>query len=102
MRKLKPLESINLFQDVHYRPLKNVCDSIFKRLHQKGIGTETKQTPVLLPDDDILWEKVLDLNTPKAFYELFFFLQWQKFLFSGWPGAKRFKTFIIYERNQSS
>ena len=46
MWKLRPLDAINLFKDTHYKPLKNVCDSVFKQLHQKGIGTETKETPV--------------------------------------------------------
>ena len=82
MRKLKPLESINLFQDVHYKSLKKVCDSIFKQLHQKSIGTETKQTPVLLPDDeDILWEKVLDLKTPKGLLQASYFINTLTILF---------------------
>ena len=32
LRKLRPLDPINIFEDVQFKPLKNVCDSIFKRL----------------------------------------------------------------------
>ena len=67
MRKVRPLDTINLFKDIHYKPLKNVCDSVFKQLHQKGIGTETKEMPILSKDDkDELWKKVLDLDSPKG------------------------------------
>ena len=68
IRKLRPLDTINIFEDVQFKALKNVCDSIFKRLHRKGIGIETKETAVLSRDDeDTLWDKgVLDLDTPKG------------------------------------
>ena len=74
MRKVRPLNTINLFKDIHYKPLKNVCDSVFKQLYQKGIGTETKETPVLSKDDeDELWKKVLDLDSPKGLLRAVFF-----------------------------
>ena len=58
MRKLRPLDTINLFKDIHYKLLKKVCDSVFKQLHQKGVGIEIKETPVLLKDnEDELWKK---------------------------------------------
>ena len=67
VRKVRPIDTINLFKDVHYKPLKNVCDSVFKQLHQKGIGTETKEMPVLSKDDEEeLWKKVLYLDSPKG------------------------------------
>ena len=37
-----PQESVNIFTDAKFKELRNVCDSVFKRLHQKGIGSETK------------------------------------------------------------
>ena len=41
--------------------------TVFKQLHQKGVGTETKEMPVLTKDDeDELWKKVLDLDSPKG------------------------------------
>ena len=67
MRKLRPLDTINLFKDIHYKPLKILYDSVFKQLHQKGVETETKEKPVLSKDDkDELWKKVLDLDSPKG------------------------------------
>ena len=42
-----------------------MCDSVFKRLHAKGIGTETKSTPVLSNHEEgKLWESgVIGLDT---------------------------------------
>ena len=34
----------NIFQYIAFNPLINVCDSIFKKLHSKGIVTEEKVT----------------------------------------------------------
>ena len=80
MRKVRPLDTINLFKDVHYKPLKNVCDSVFKQLHQKGIGTETKGTPVLsIYDEDKLWKKVFDLDSPKGLLRAVFFVMAKTF-----------------------
>ena len=66
IRKVNPSKSINIFQDVEFKPLKHVCDSVFKRLHTKGIGTETKSTAVLsVTEEDKLWETgVISLDTP--------------------------------------
>jgi len=30
--------NVNIFQDVEFKPLKNCCDLLFKRLHAKGIA----------------------------------------------------------------
>ena len=63
---MNPSKSIAIFQDVEFKPLKHVCDSVFKRLHTKGIGTETKATAVLsVTEEDKLWESgVMSLDTP--------------------------------------
>ena len=66
LRQANPKESINIFTDVAFKKLQNVCDSVFERLHQKGVGSETKSTPVLTQlEEDKLWESgVFNLNTP--------------------------------------
>ena len=68
-------EEINFFQDIPFKPLRNVCDSVFKRLHNKGIGAELKATPVIsINEEDRLWEKkVLDLDTPIGLLRAVFF-----------------------------
>ena len=38
IRRLQPLDSINLFQDPHYKPLKNVCDSVSKNYTKGALG----------------------------------------------------------------
>ena len=92
MRKLRPLDTINLFKDIHYKPLKNVCDSVFKQLHQKGIGTETKETPVLSKDDeDELWKKVFSLDTPKGLLQAVFFCNGKNFCLRGGQEQRNLK-----------
>lgn len=91
MRKLRPLDTINLFKDVHYKPLKNVCDSIFKQLHQRGVGTETKETPVLSKDEDELWKKVLDLDSPKGLLRAVFFCNGKNFCLRGGQEQRNLK-----------
>ena len=92
MRKLRPLDTINLFKDTHYKPLKNVCDSVFKQLHQKGIGTETKETRVLTKDDeDELWKKVMDLDSPKGLLRAIFFCNGRIFCLRGGQEQRNLK-----------
>ena len=42
IRKTHPKEEINIFSDHEFKSLKKVCDSVFKKLHSKGIGATTK------------------------------------------------------------
>ena len=53
------------FSDHEYKPLKNLCDSVFKKLHSKGIGVSLKTKVVLsLDDEKKLWDSnVLNLET---------------------------------------
>ena len=92
MRKLRQLDTINFFKDIHYKPLKNVCDSVFKQLHQKGIVTETKETPVLSKDDeDELWKKVFSLDTPKGLLQAVFFCNGKNFCLRGGQEQRNLK-----------
>ena len=72
IRKVNPSSSINIFQDIEFKPIKHVCDSVFKRLHAKGIGTETKAIAVLsVTEEDRLWESgVMGLDTPVAVFSI--------------------------------
>ena len=49
-----------------FKPLKNVCDAVFKHLHVKRVGVEIKATPIMNPDDERkLWTSgVSNLSTP--------------------------------------
>ena len=69
LRKLYPDKEVNLFsEDPAFKPLRNTCDSIFKRLHSKGIGAETKAVPAFTAENEAkLWEtEVLSMDTPKG------------------------------------
>ena len=45
--------------DHEFTPLKNLCDSIFKKLQSKGIGASFKTTAVLSADNE---KKLWDTN----------------------------------------
>jgi len=81
VRSMHPTMKINFFTDDEFKPLKNLCDSIFKRLHSKGIGTSLKAAAVLSADDEKkLWDtKVLDLETPVGLLRAVFFYNGKNF-----------------------
>ena len=83
VRQANPKESFNVFTDARFKELRNVCDSVFKRLHQKGVGSETKSTPVLTQlEEDKLWESgVLNLNAPVGVLRAVFSLMEKAFAF---------------------
>lgn len=85
LKRLNPDRDINIFQDTAFRPLKNVCDAVFKRLHSKGIGTETKVTPVLSQaEEDKLWESgVLSFDNPVGLLRAVFFYNGKNFCLRG-------------------
>ena len=85
IRLCNPQESVNIFTDAKFKELRNVCDSVFKRLHQKGIGSETKSTKVLTQlEEDKLWESgVLNLNTPIGLLRPVFFYNGKSFCLRG-------------------
>ena len=86
-RKIKsyhPEEEINIFQEPIFKPLKNVCDSIFKRLHAKGIGTETKETPALSDTEEAkFWDTgVIGTANPTALLNAVFFYNGKIFAYA--------------------
>jgi len=85
LRKINPKIQINIFQDPVFRPLKNVCDSVFKRLHSSGIGTEIKSTPVLSRnDEDVLWDTgVMSFDNPAGLLNAVFFYNGKNFCLRG-------------------
>ena len=85
IRKLNPSKDLNIFQDCAFKPLKNVCDSVFKSLHSRGIRTETKVTPVITDiEEEKLWESgVLNLDTPTGLIKAVFFYNGKNFCLRG-------------------
>ena len=48
---------VNLFADHEFTPLKNLYDSVFKKLHSKSIAASLKTTAVLSADNiKKLWD----------------------------------------------
>ena len=85
IRKMRPTEEINFSQDIVFRPLRNVCDAVYKRLHSKGIGVDTKATPLLSKnEEDILWERgILSLDNPTGLSNAVFFYNGKNFCLRG-------------------
>ena len=65
----------NLFADHQFTPLKYLCDSVFKKLHSKGIGASLKTTTVLSADDEKkLWDtNIMNLKSPIELLHAVFF-----------------------------
>ena len=76
---------VNLFVDHEFTALKNLCDTIFKKLHYKGIGVSLKTTAVLSADDEKkLWDtNVMNTKTPIRLLHAVFFYN-GKILPMGW------------------
>ncbi|XP_065882477.1 zinc finger MYM-type protein 2-like [Dysidea avara] len=85
VRKIHPVQDVNFFRDPVFHPLKNVCDAIFKKLHSKGIGTETKATPAITPsEEDILWNKgIIGFHNPASLMNAVFFYNGKNFCLRG-------------------
>ena len=85
IREVRPSEDTNLFQQPIFRPLKNVCDAVFKQLHHKGIGTDTKVTPVLSDDEEnTLWKKgSISMDNPTGLLNGVFFYNGKNFCLRG-------------------
>ena len=74
IRRSHPKKEINIFSDREFKSLKKVCDSVFKKLHPKGIGATTKSPAVLTPEEKKLWDaSVLSLTTPVGLLGAVFF-----------------------------
>ena len=72
----------NLFSDQEFKPLKNLCDYVFKKVHSKGIRASLKATAVLSSDNEKkLWDtNVLNLETPIGFLCAVFFYKGKFFV----------------------
>ena len=80
-----PEQEINIFQESVFQPLKNVCDSVFKQLHGKGIGIETKATAVFSEvEENILWDTgVINTTNPTGLLHAVFFYNGKNFCLRG-------------------
>ena len=55
--------SESAFRDIH-----GTCDSVYRDLHSKGIGTEVKHASLITPEEEEkLWTtEILSVKTPKG------------------------------------
>jgi len=100
LQKVRPNKDVNLFTDPRFKALRNTCDSVFIQLYRKGIGTETKATPVLKSNIEAeLWKSgTLNMDTPKGLLRAVFFFIMAKFLSDRTEWIKA----VIIEKGDSS
>ena len=93
IRSYHPEEEINIFQEPIFKPLKNVCNSVFKRLHAKGIGTEMKATPALSDIEEAkFWDTgVIGTADPTALLHAVFFYNGKNFCLRGGVEHRKLK-----------
>ena len=77
------MEEINIFSDHEFKLLKKVCNSVFKKLHSKGIGATTKSAAVLSSEEEKkLWDTgVLSLATLTGLLRAVFFYNGKIFVY---------------------
>ena len=80
--KVYPKMWFNLFSDHEFKPLKNLCDSVFKKLQSKGIWGILENTAVLPSDGEKKWwdSNVLNLETPIGLLRAVFFYNRKNFV----------------------
>ena len=93
VRKLHLTEDFGFFHNPTFKPLKNVCDAVFKCLHAKGVGAEIKATPVMNPDDEKkLWTSgVVNLTTPIGLLRAVFLNNEKNFCLKGGQEQRNLK-----------
>ena len=85
--------AINIFTDSRLESFCNVCEHEFRRLHQKGIGTEIKHTELLSKNvEKTLWDKqVINLTTPQGLLNCAFFYNGKNLCLRGGDEHRRLK-----------
>ena len=75
----------NVLSDEQFEGFRNVCDHEFRRLHQKGVGTDIHRTEALTEDDECkLWESgVLNVDTPTGLFNCVFLYNGKNFCLRG-------------------
>ena len=85
IRSAKVGFAINFMTDTEFTKLRNVCDTYYRQLHSKGVGTSVNRTKPLSPEDeDQLWVTgVLNPNTPEGLLNCVFFYNGKNFCLRG-------------------
>ena len=68
--------TVNIISDVEFRPLHNLEDSLYCKLHGAGVGATVKKTePLTSNNEEQLWSSgTLDPSTPQGLLNCIFFL----------------------------
>ena len=76
---------VNIISDVEFRPLRNLEDSLYRKLHGAGVGATVKKTePLTSNDEEQLWSSgILDPSSPQGLLNCIFFLNGRNFCLHG-------------------
>ena len=77
-----------------------MCDTVFKQLHSKGIGSTTKSASVLGPEEEKkLWDTgVLSVSTPTGLLRAVFFYNGKKICLRGGAEQRNLKISQLYRQ----
>ena len=81
--RLQKQSTINLVSDPEFPPLRNLLDSLYRKLHSAAIGTFVKKTEVLSDEDEEMASGVLNPDTPQSLLNCIFFLNGKNFCLRG-------------------
>ena len=75
-----------VFRDIH-----RACDSVYRKLHQQGVGTEVRHAPVITDaEEEKMWATdVIGINTPKSLQRAVFFYVGKRFCVRGGEEQRR-------------
>ena len=78
-------EKLNIFKDGDFLPLEKLLDVLYRKLHSQGIGCSSKQTKVMMnEDEEKLWNTgVLNPGTPQGLLNCDFFVNGKNFCLRG-------------------
>ena len=79
--------------DTRFRDFHGSCEVIFRRLHQSGVGTVVRHTPVFSIDEEgVLWSSgVLSVDNPKGLQRAVFYYVGKVFCLRGGDEQKNLK-----------
>ena len=72
-------------KSVHFVDFHRCIDNLFRKLHDEGIGSESRHTPsISIEEDNCLWEKgILNLDTPQGLLNAVLYYNGKNFVLRG-------------------
>ena len=78
-------------KDPRFRDVHGACDSVYRQLHQQGIGTSVRHASVITPEEEEqLWStSVISITTPHSLQRAVFYYVGKRFCIRGGEEQRR-------------